>query len=59
MTGVIKETGTREKTVYVCLSGDWKETYEFGIGGSPDKKVFEKQVVKFDAALKTIKWKQD
>ncbi|MBZ0187331.1 MAG: hypothetical protein K8F91_13875, partial [Candidatus Obscuribacterales bacterium] len=57
MTGVIKETGTREKTIYVSLSGDWKETYEFGIGGSPDKEVFKKQLVKFDAALKTIEWK--
>ncbi|MBZ0189988.1 MAG: hypothetical protein K8F91_27335 [Candidatus Obscuribacterales bacterium] len=59
MTGIVKRTGTHEKNVYVSLSGDWKDRYEFGIAGSPDKETFEKQVANFDKALKTIVWRQE
>ncbi len=57
MTGTNKESGTREKSFYVSLAGDWKEYYEFGVGGSPDKATFESQLAKLDKALKTIVWK--
>ncbi len=57
MTGTNKESGTREKSFYLSLAGDWKEYYEFCVGGSPDKATFESQLAKLDKALKTIVWK--
>lgn len=55
MTGTLKETGTREKDVYVSLSGSWTKSYEVGIGvGHKDN--FHDAVSKFDQALKTVVW---
>lgn len=60
MTG--QHTGgnrTREKTVYVSLSGNWKDSYEIGFGGSPDKEKFDAAAANFDKALKTVIWKEE
>jgi hypothetical protein len=43
-----------EKSVYVSLSGDWKESYEFGIGSPADQ--FGQAEKIFDKALKTVRW---
>jgi len=57
MTGQNTELDkSREKTVYVSLSGDWKNSYEFGIGSPADQ--FNKAESLFDEALKTVVWKE-
>ncbi len=58
MTGTLKETGTREKDVYVSLSGTWTKTYEVGIGiGRNDN--YHDAVSKFDHAMKTVEWRTE
>ena len=57
MTGKHTEDGSLRKGIYVSLSGDWKESYEFGIGTTSDKENFDKAVTRFDQALKTVRWK--
>ncbi len=57
MTGQLKQTGSREKNIYVSLSGNWTNNHEFGIAGSADRKEFDKQVAVFDKALQTILWR--
>ncbi|MDZ4834925.1 MAG: hypothetical protein SGJ27_14200 [Candidatus Melainabacteria bacterium] len=55
MSGQNTEDSSREKTIYVSPSGDWKEAYNFGIGVSAGKD-FDKAVEKFDKALSTVVW---
>ncbi|MBK9144530.1 MAG: hypothetical protein IPM23_18725 [Candidatus Melainabacteria bacterium] len=53
----IKNDGAREKSIHVSLSGDWKDSYECGIGTTSDRDNFDKAVARFDQALKTVRWK--
>ena len=59
LEGIFKKDNHWEKTIYVSLSGDWNQHYEFGIGGSSDRATFDKEVAKFDKALKTVVWKSE
>lgn len=59
MTGIHKSSNSWEKNVYVSLAGNWRKYYEFGMGSSPDKQIFEKEAAKFDKALKTVIWRNE
>ena len=59
VSGANANTGTREKNIYVSISDDWKETYEFVFAGAPDKEKFKMQVANFDKALKTVVWRKE
>lgn len=58
MTGVLKRSGTQEKSIYVSLDGNWNNFYNFVMAIAADEN-FETTIAEFDKALKTVVWKKE